>query len=57
MWRGAAGLCERRVRACAGATESVHTYVHTHRREMVVFTNENTLIAGYSYRIYRLYSP
>ena len=27
LWRGAAGLCAR-VRACAGATESLHTYIH-----------------------------
>ena len=25
LWRGAAGLCAR-VRACAGAAESLHTY-------------------------------
>jgi len=28
LWRGAAGLCAR-VRACAGAAESLHTYIHT----------------------------
>jgi len=28
LWRGAAGLCAR-VRACAGAGESLHTYIHT----------------------------
>jgi len=27
LWRGAAGLCAR-VRACAGAAESLHTYTH-----------------------------
>jgi len=27
LWRGAAGLCAR-VRACDGAAESVHTYIH-----------------------------
>jgi len=27
LWRGAAGLCAR-VRACAGAAESLHTYIH-----------------------------
>jgi len=29
LWRGAAGLCAR-VRACAGAAESLHTYIHTY---------------------------
>jgi len=28
LWRGAVGLCAR-VRACAGAAESLHTYIHT----------------------------
>jgi len=28
LWCGAAGLCAR-VRACAGAAESLHTYIHT----------------------------
>jgi len=28
LWRGAAGLCAR-VCACAGAAESLHTYIHT----------------------------
>jgi len=28
LWRGAAGLCAR-ARACAGAAESLHTYIHT----------------------------
>ena len=28
LWRGAAGLCAR-VRACAGAAESLDTYIHT----------------------------
>ena len=28
LWRGAAGLCAC-VRACAGAAESSHTYIHT----------------------------
>ena len=28
LWRGAAGLCAR-VRACAGAAEYLHTYIHT----------------------------
>jgi len=28
LWCGAAGLCTR-VRACAGAAESLHTYIHT----------------------------
>jgi len=28
LWRGAAGLCAR-VRACTGAAESLHTYMHT----------------------------
>ena len=28
LWRGAARLCAR-VRACAGAAESLHTYIHT----------------------------
>jgi len=27
LWRGAVGLCAR-VRACAGAAESLHTYIH-----------------------------
>jgi len=27
LWRGAADLCAR-VRACAGAAESLHTYTH-----------------------------
>jgi len=27
LWCGAAGLCAR-VRACAGAAESLHTYIH-----------------------------
>jgi len=27
LWRGAAGLCAR-VRACAGAAESLHAYIH-----------------------------
>jgi len=27
LWRGAAGLCAR-VRACAGAAESLHIYIH-----------------------------
>jgi len=27
LWRGAAGLCAR-VRACAGAAEYLHTYIH-----------------------------
>jgi len=27
LWRGAAGLCAR-VRACAGAAESLHTYIY-----------------------------
>jgi len=27
LWRGAAGLCAR-VRACAGAAESLHTFIH-----------------------------
>ena len=27
LWRCAAGLCAR-VRACAGAAESLHTYIH-----------------------------
>jgi len=27
LWRGAAGLCAR-VRACAGAADSLHTYIH-----------------------------
>ena len=31
LWCGAAGLCAR-VRACAGAAESLHTYTHTHYR-------------------------
>jgi len=30
LWRGAAGLCAR-VRACAGAAESLHTYIHTNK--------------------------
>jgi len=29
LWCGAAGLCAR-VRACAGAAESLHTYIHTY---------------------------
>jgi len=29
LWRGAAGLCAR-VRACAGAAESLHIYIHTY---------------------------
>jgi len=28
LWRGATGLCAR-VRACAGAAESLHKYMHT----------------------------
>jgi len=28
LWCGAAGLCAR-VRACAGAAESLHAYIHT----------------------------
>jgi len=33
LWRGAAGLCARvRVRACAGAAESLRTYIYTCRR-------------------------
>ena len=31
LWCGAAGLCVR-VHACAGAAESLHTYIHTHVR-------------------------
>ena len=27
LWCGAAGLCAR-IRACAGAAESLHTYIH-----------------------------
>jgi len=34
LWRGAAGLCAR-VRACAGAAESLHTYVHKQLRVRV----------------------
>ena len=30
LWCGAAGLCAR-VRACAGAAESLHTYIHSPR--------------------------
>ena len=30
LWRGATGLCAR-VRACAGAAESLPTYIHTSR--------------------------
>jgi len=30
LWLGAAGLCAR-VRACAGAAEYLHTYIHTYR--------------------------
>jgi len=29
LWCGVAGLCAR-VRACAGAAESLHTYIHDH---------------------------
>jgi len=29
LWRGAAGLCAR-VRACAGAAESLHTHIVRH---------------------------
>jgi len=29
LWCGAAGLCAR-VRACAGAAKSLHTYMHTY---------------------------
>jgi len=29
LWRGATGLCAH-VRACAGAAESLHTYIHTY---------------------------
>ena len=41
LWCGATGLCAR-VRACAGAAESLHTYIHTRhsssRTHILTFT-------------------
>jgi len=36
IWCGAAGLCAR-VRACAGAAESSHTYIHTYKQRLLIF--------------------
>ena len=42
LWRGAAGLCAR-VRACAGAAESLHTYVHTHTSQALHNHNQRVM--------------
>jgi len=35
LWRGAVGLCAR-VRTCAGAAESLHTYIYIHTFGLVL---------------------
>ena len=35
LWCGAAGLCAR-VRACAGAAESLHTYIHIYKLQFLI---------------------
>jgi len=39
LWRGAAGLCAR-VRACAGAAESLHTYIYILRAQQKIRLKE-----------------
>ena len=55
LWRGAAGLCAR-VRACAGAAESLHTYIHAYLYFLycncaTTYTCNHTCIYTYIMRI------
>jgi len=43
LWRGAAGLCAR-VRACAGAAESLHTYIHRYSYRYISILPPGTLL-------------
>jgi len=54
LWCGAAGLLCARVRACAGAAESLHTYIHTYTH-IYIYIYIYNIIYIYIIYIYNIY--
>jgi len=48
LWCGAAGLCAR-VRACAGAAESLQTYIHNENGNNFVFHRRFIIQSGHEH--------